>query len=61
MKKNGKQHKVNPEILQRLLSEPEVKKFVDLMTTGELELYKKLLVNQGIYAQYAREQKHAGV
>ena len=57
MKRNGKQHKVNPEILQRLLSEPGVKEFVTRMTPGELELYKNLLVSQGIYAQYARGKK----
>lgn len=52
--------KVDPEIMQSLLDEPEVRKHVERMTQGELELYKKLLVSQGIYSQYVKEQANGG-
>ena len=60
MKRKKRQVKVNPEIMQALLDEPGVKEHVERMTQDELELYKKLLVSQGIYSQYAKEQKNAG-
>jgi hypothetical protein len=46
--------------MQALLDEPGVKEHVERMTQGELELYKKLLVSQGIYSQYVKEQANGG-
>lgn len=54
--KRKKQTKVDPEIMAELLDEPGVKENVERMTAGELELFKKLLVSQGIYSQYVKER-----
>lgn len=53
--------KVDPKIMAELLAEPGVKEKVEKLTPGELALFKKLLVSQGIYSQYAKERKHAGL
>ena len=60
MEKNRKEKgmkKIDNEIMQKLLNEPGVKENVEKMTPDELKFYKKLLVDQGIYAKYVREQK----
>jgi hypothetical protein len=59
--KKQQQVKVDPEIMQELLDEPGVREHVEKMTAQELEFYKRLLVRQGIYAQYLKERDHAGL
>lgn len=40
------------EVMNRLLSEPEVAISVSFLTDTELELLKEHLVTSGVYAQY---------
>jgi hypothetical protein len=49
--------KPDEAIMNELLSKPGVRKNVMKMTAGELEYFKKLLVSQGVYAQYVKERK----
>lgn len=46
---------IDEKILEKLLNEPSVKPQVDKMTPAELRLFKELLVSQGIYARYVKE------
>ena len=46
----------NKKIMDELLSQPGIKENVAKMTPAELGLYKRLLVSQGIYAQYVLER-----
>lgn len=48
--------KVDEKIMAKLLDEPGVREFVGTMTQEELAWYKDLLVSQGIYAGYVKEQ-----
>ena len=50
------QIKVDEKIMAELLEQPEVKLEVAKMTPEVLALYKDLLVSEGIYQQYVREQ-----
>lgn len=51
-----KKQKVNEEIMAELLSQPGIKENVDKMTKKELAMYKRLLISNGIYAQYCKER-----
>lgn len=42
-------------IMEKLLKEPGVRENVAKMTQKERALFKKLLVEQSIYAQYVKE------
>lgn len=55
--KPKKQIEVKPEIMDELLSQPEVAQHVKNMTAAEFDFYKRLLVSQGIYARYVKELK----
>lgn len=48
---------IDPAIMAELLEQPDVKAQVAQMTPETLAWFKKLLVNQGIYAQYAVERQ----
>jgi hypothetical protein len=45
------------KIMDELLAEPGVAEKVAVMTAGELDLYKTLIVNQGIYRRYVYERQ----
>ena len=45
------------KIMNKLLSEPKVRKNVLRMTANELQFFKEALVKTGAYAQYEKEQK----
>jgi hypothetical protein len=52
---------VDEKIMNKLLSEPKVRKNVMKMTANELQFFKEALVSSGVYAQYVKEQeKKAG-
>lgn len=48
---------VNKEIMQELLDHPDVKRNVEQMTPAELNLFKRLLIKNGIYDQYVKERE----
>ena len=50
--------KTDEKILSELLEQPGVKENTAKMTPAELKLFKKLLVSQGIYAEYVKERKN---
>ena len=57
--KDGKRTQliVDEEIMNELLSKPEVRKNVMKMTPDELKYFKELLVSTGTYEKYLKERK----
>ena len=49
--------KVKPEIMKELIESPGVKENYDKMTKNEKRLFRKLLVDQGIYRKFVKEKE----